>query len=53
MVDLEQSTRNLGGFKNPQFPKSKNSKLFVLTTYILQAPTLNFLGFFVLIFIFL
>jgi hypothetical protein len=28
MVDLGQSTQNLGGFKNPEFPKSKNSKFF-------------------------
>jgi hypothetical protein len=33
MVDLGQIIKSLGGFKNSQFPKFKNSKFFC-TTYL-------------------
>jgi hypothetical protein len=36
MVDLGQITKNLEGYKNPQFPKSKNSNFFVLITYTIN-----------------
>jgi hypothetical protein len=52
MGELGQKPKNLGDFKSPHFPKSKNSNFFLLITYNTSINP-EFLGIFCTNFFFL